>query len=159
MLLTDWAIKWGIPFEALDDLKFDLGLLEANLPHVEPTDKSETRVQKETRLNAARYGDRLWRNNNGACFDDTGRMIRYGLGNDSKDLPYASSDLIGIRPHVVQVGDVGKTIGIFLSFEIKEQGWKFTGSKREQRQLNWHHFINARGGIACFVSDSRQVYP
>jgi hypothetical protein len=48
---------------------------------------SESVVQQRIRTEIARLNIDLWRNNSGACEDKTGRVIRYGLCNDSKGRP------------------------------------------------------------------------
>lgn len=104
---------------------------------------SEQALQAALRVHAPKRGARLYRNNNGACLDENGRMIRYGLGNDSKKLNdvWKSSDLIGICAD-----------GKFLAVEVKKPGWKLTpGDKRGQAQLKFIETIRAMGGRAGFA--------
>ena len=84
---------------------------------------SETPIAQKIRLNAAYSGVYLWRNNNGAFQDDTGRWIRYGLGNDSKQMSeqFKSSDYIGIRPVIITPDMVGSLFGIFTAVETKKE--------------------------------------
>ena len=95
---------------------------------------SETVVQQRTRLEFARIGP-MWRNNVGACTDDTGRLIRYGLGNDSAQLNAVikSSDLIGITPVAAFLASTGRweRLGVFTALEIKASDWRF--SERDER--------------------------
>ena len=83
--------------------------------------QSETVVQQQARLKLARIGSQMWRNNVGACVDDAGRLVRYGLANESSQMNRCikSSDLIGITPVVVTPDMVGKTIGVFTALECK----------------------------------------
>lgn len=107
---------------------------------------SEIAVQQQLRVHAPKVGAALWRNNNGACMDDKGRMIRYGLGNDSKKLnkKWKSSDLVGIAPG-----------GQFLAVEVKEPGWYLTpGDKRAQAQLQFMKTVVALGGKAGFATST-----
>ena len=92
------------------------------------------------------------RNNNGACEDINGRVIRYGLGNDSSHINklFKSSDLIGITPYQVQQCDVGKILGIFTSIEVKHEGWTYKGTVREIAQFNWLKLVISLGGIGRF---------
>lgn len=114
---------------------------------------SEARVQSETRLAAVKYGA-LWRNNAGAYSDDTGRQIRYGLGNDSKKFweNWRSGDLVGITRIAVQPHHVGRTFGVFTMAEVKEAGWKKPKDARERAQMNCLRNVAMLGGIAGFVT-------
>ena len=113
---------------------------------------SEAAVQQQVRIAESRRGNRLWRNNNGACEDITGRQIRYGLGNDSSQINkvFKSSDLIGITPYVVVPADVGLRLGIFTSIEVKRAGWVYKGTDREVAQFNWLKLVMSLGGIGRF---------
>ena len=60
----------------------------------------EEQIKQEIRLAAGEHPDiTLWRNNSGAFKDQTGRMVRFGLGNDSAKINkhMKSSDLIGFQ--------------------------------------------------------------
>lgn len=118
------------------------------------TTASEARVQSEVRLEAARYGVHLWRNNVGVLTDDRGRPVRYGLANDSAQLNAVlkSSDLVGWRPVVVTPDMVGRTLAVFCARECKAEGWTFRGTDREIAQQRWLDMINQNGGDAAFVS-------
>lgn len=118
---------------------------------------SESRTQSELRLLAAENHHKLFRNNSGACTDDTGRLIRYGLGHDSAALNarYKSSDLIGLTRILIQPHHVGRVMGIFTALECK--GSDFKGVPRNDRERAQDAFIQdiiRHGGIAGFVSDS-----
>jgi hypothetical protein len=157
-MLDYWAARWTIPPAALAELKAHvLGLecTERAGPHVASPGTSEAAVQAQVRLEASRKGMRLWRNNVGAFTDpETNQFVRFGLANDSKQLNMVikSGDLIGIRPWVVQPGDVGRLIGQFVSREVKRAGWKYAGSEREVAQLNWVNLVNSLGGDAKFCT-------
>ena len=117
---------------------------------------SEAVVQQQVRLAMARLGAQTWRNNSGACTDDTGRLVRYGLGNDSAALNAAikSADLIGITPVTVQPHHVGRTVGVFTALEVKRPGWHLTpGDKRGQAQKRFLDIVAGVGGMAGFVTD------
>ena len=113
---------------------------------------SEGAVQANERLAASDAGGVLWRNNSGAVLDAYGRLIRYGLANDSKRVNETtkSSDLVGITPMVITPDMVGTTLGLFTAVECKAEGWKFTGTKREKAQLNFINIVNGMGGIGRF---------
>lgn len=115
---------------------------------------SESAIQSLLRLEASQKGCRLWRNNVGALYTKEGNFIRYGLANESSAINKVikSADLIGIRPIKITPDMIGKTIGQFLSREIKKPNWKYTGNSREQAQLAWINLINSLGGDACFAT-------
>lgn len=121
--------------------------------------KSEAVVQDEVRLEAPNHMIELWRNNVVVLKGPNGRPVRCGLCNDSPALneKFKSGDLIGITQHVVTMADVGKTLGIFTSFEIKPEGWVFTGRGREGPQDNWRELVNRLGGIAKFIADVKDL--
>lgn len=156
MNLDQWAATWAIPAAAVADLKRQLGL-DGGLAtrHVKRPDEaaSESYVQSLVRLEAARAGVTLFRNNVGALPDENGRIVRYGLANDSADMNrrIKSADLIGIRPVLVTPEHVGRTIGQFVSREVKHGAWRYTGSGREVAQLAWCNLVLSLGGDAAFA--------
>lgn len=153
MNLTEWAIAWGVPYAALEDLRARMGQNGADYMH-EKAGKSEAAVTAVVRLEASRKGVTLWRNNCGALRDEAGRLVRYGLANSSKDESKVlkSADLIGIRPLLVTPAHVGHTVGVFTSRECKEVGWQYSGTEREVAQLAWASLVNSLGGDAAFVT-------
>lgn len=122
---------------------------------------SEAATQQRIRILAAQHGTPLLRNNSGACMDSTGRMIRYGLGNDSSKLnaAFKSSDLIGIYPVVITPELLGRTIGMFMAIEVKAPGWKFRESdERAVAQKNFGDWVTAHGGYFRFVTKAEEVW-
>ena len=120
---------------------------------------SEAAVQQRIRLAASNRGILLFRNNSGAMMDDTGRLVRYGLGNDSKKVNSItkSADLIGVMPHLIGPQDVGRVVGLFISVETKKEGWVYTATPREVAQLNWHDIINGKGGLSQFAAGVEDI--
>jgi len=117
-------------------------------------------VQQRVRLQLGEYGLPAWRNNVGACYDDTGRLIRYGLGNDTKELNEVlkSPDVISIQPIVITPDMVGRTIGRMVGIECKSSDWHLTpGDKRAQAQKNFHDVIRRYGGVAGFATSVDDV--
>lgn len=117
---------------------------------------SETDNQARIRIEAAKVGMQLWRNNSGVTPPIYGpdgniihRPVRYGLANDSSQVNKVikSGDLIGIAPD-----------GRFVSIEVKPDGWTFTGKGRETAQENWRRLVISRGGIAIFATSWGEVY-
>lgn len=152
MLLEEWAARWGISPAAISDLR-QQGVLQF-LPTGNRSGLSEAAMQNQYRMAAAQEGCVLWRNNVGALLDDRGVPVRYGLANESKKMNevWKSGDLIGIRPTTVTRAMVGTTLGRFVSAEIKEGGWKYTGRGREKAQMNWIELVRSLGGEANFVT-------
>lgn len=154
--LHAWATRHGIPADALADLQTTLAARDHAPPPIDPARLAgEARVQSLVRLEAPAHGVWLTRNNVGATVDpDTGRLIRYGLANESKqqNQNVKSADLIGFRKRVILASDVGTVIAQFVSRECKAEGWRYTGSGREAAQAAWRDFINTNGGDAAFVS-------
>jgi len=155
MNLHQWAARWNIPLECLRDLQTTLGTYTPPLDPAGPAaGKSEAWVQSVVRLEASQKGVKLFRNNVGALKDERGRLVRYGLGNDSSAMNEVlkSADLVGFRPVVILPQHVGHTLAQFVSREVKAPGWQYTGAGREPAQLAWANLVNANGGDASFVS-------
>ena len=152
MNFNQWAIKWGIPFAAVEDLRRELGIINTDPnPH---DGESEAAIQTRIRLEASRKGLRLWRNNVGATHTDEGGFIRYGLANDSKQMNknVKSSDLIGLRPVLIQQQHVGQIIGQFVAREVKRGSWSYSASEEEIAQLNYLQLVISLGGDAEFAN-------
>lgn len=156
MSIDAWCRKWVLHPTAEAELRALLAQNDAAPPPVNPDSLAgEARVQSLVRIEAAQAGVWLTRNNVGAFMDpETGRLIRYGLANETKqqNKQVKSADLIGFRKRVILPSDVGSTIAQFVSRECKAEGWRYTGTEREQAQARWRDFINANGGDAAFVS-------
>lgn len=116
----------------------------------------ESAVTSHIRLAAAKLNTPLWRNNRGAFRDDTGRLVKYGLGSEA-DL--SSSDYIGIRPVLITPDMVGQVLGVFTAVEMKAEGFKF--NKNDKHLLNQKFFIDIvkqYGGFAGFASSVEDFY-
>lgn len=153
MNLTQWAIKWGVPYEAIDDLRKQFGTVCTDPPH--KVGDSEAAIQNKVRIEASKKGLRLWRNNVGACMDENGNHVRYGLANDSKKMNdlIKSSDLIGIKPVLIEPYHVGQVLGQFVAREIKAGNWSYSGTAREEAQLRFLELVTALGGDASFAKN------
>lgn len=128
---------------------------------------SETGNQNEIREHFCAQDWRLWRCNTGALTDETGRLVRFGLANDSKQMneQIKPGDLIGWRPVLVTPDMVGDVFAQFVSIEAKANGWKFPGVtdvKRNGRltgyghclaQRRWAEMVRRDGGVAGFMID------
>jgi hypothetical protein len=158
--LNTWAARWGVSAAAVADLRNTLVSVVPPAPDLATPGRSEAAVQAAVRVAASRAGMRVWRNNVGAIHDpEAGVHIRYGLANDSAQVNAVvkSADLIGIRPRVILPADVGHTIGQFVSYECKHEGWRFTGSPRERAQEAWARLVVSLGGEARFVASAADV--
>lgn len=103
--------------------------------------------QNTIRIEAAKIGMPLWRNNVGVLLDKNGRPVRFGLGNDSEAMnkKIKSGDLIGIYN------------GQFISIECKPEGWQYTGKGREEAQWEWIKTVRRFGGAALFATSWVEV--
>lgn len=151
--INEWASRHGVSQAAVQELK---ALLFDIAPHAHggKLAKTEQDVVNLVRLEASAKSGRLWRNNVGAAQDATGRVIRYGIANDSKELnrQLKSSDLLGIMPVLITPAHVGRTLGRFVARECKHPSWKPTGDEHEMAQLRFINLINQLGGDARFAT-------
>lgn len=122
-------------------------------------------------IGASSCGMRVMRNNNGAMQDHTGRVVRYGLGNESKKLnqEMAFGDQVGLTPITITADMVGKKVAVFTMLEVKPPAKLEASIKRamtvkdsrEAAQLRAIHWVVNNGGIANFVScqaDTKATY-
>ena len=126
----------------------------------------EAKATEVVRLSAPIHNSRIFRNNSGACVDDTGRLIRYGLGNtgekNTKNLKFG--DYIGITSIIVTPDMVGQTIGVFTNLEIKPDGHMqktltaaCSQGTREYYQWQTCQFVKSLGGFGGFVCNENDV--
>ncbi len=158
-MIDAWAIRHHVSPAALAELRGLMGVMPAPPTH-SATPGSEAAAQQLIRLEAPRHNVALYRNNTGAAMDETGRLIRYGLANDSPAMSRSikSSDLIGITPHVVTVADIGHVFGIFTSIEVKRPGWVYKGTGREAAQLKWIEHVVSLGGYGQFATGPEDIW-
>lgn len=117
---------------------------------------------QKVRLRASEMGLTLFRNNTGAFSDETGRLVRFGLGNESKRLQESCrfGDYIGFYEMQITKEMVGKTVAVFANIEVKPEGKIPTTLKRAQKhetsreagQLRAIKLIRNKGGMAWFAS-------
>lgn len=144
-----------LSIELFRDLQTTLGTYTPPLPAAAPGEgKTEAWAQSMVRIEASEKKIALFRNNVGVLKDETGRPVRYGLGNDSPKMNEVikSGDLIGVRRLLILPQHVGHTFGQFVSREMKPPGWQYTGQGREPAQLAWGNLINSCGGDAAFAT-------
>jgi len=154
--IDEWARAWGVDSRAVDDLKLLMGLHQMDVPKLsDDLPGSESRQQSLVRIEAANKRVRLFRNNSGAFKDDDGRVVRYGLANESRQTNEVlkSPDLIGWRPKLIEPQHVGMTFGLCTMREIKHEGWTFNPNDRhEAAQLNFLKLAIADGCDAAFAT-------
>jgi hypothetical protein len=102
----------------------------------------------------------MQRNNVGALMNKQGRIVRYGLCNESKAMndKLKSSDLIGWVDLIITQEMVGTHIAQYAAFEVKPQGWVYSGKGREKAQKAYIDLVNSKGGYARFVTGIEDVY-
>jgi hypothetical protein len=165
MMFHTWATRWGIPSAAVQELRAMMGVVPGVTVGTGAVG-SEAGVQAARRLEAAKHGLVLWRNNVGQIMDERNVPVRFGLANDNKatNKVFKSSDLIGIRPTQCPCG---LTYGVFTAEETKHPGWTYGGDKpcsckphkaqckscHERGQMAFIQFVLAKGGIARFVTE------
>jgi len=116
---------------------------------------TESEIQQRIQIEGPFHECILLRNNSGALKDNTGRVVRYGLGNISskQNDKIKSSDLIGITTIVITQDMVGKSIGVFTAIEVKKEDWKPSDTdKREKAQRSFIDWVLKRGGLAGFAN-------
>jgi len=121
--------------------------------------RSESAIQAAARVRASQLGWRVFRNNVGAMQDANGRVVRFGLANESAQQNHRikSGDLIGIRPVLITQAMVGQTIGQFVSIECKAEDWRHDESERTLAQMQWLHLVRALGGHALMITNEAEV--
>ena len=121
--------------------------------------KSERDVIEDILLEAPKHDVTLFRNNSGAFKDATGRMVRFGLGNVSKNVnaQIKSADLIGWQEVTITRDMVGQRIARFVSVEVKKEKWKLGENKeREVAQGNWLALVAMSGGVALMINNVKE---
>ncbi len=153
--LHAWALRNHITAAQFEDLCRTLGTRTPQLTDDDPGHgKSEAWAQSVVRLEASRKGVHLFRNNSGALKDKGGRLVRFGLGNDSAGTndAFKSPDLVGWRARLITPQDVGRLIGQTVLREIKEPGWQYVGDEHEEAQLAFLKLGASCGCDAAFAT-------
>lgn len=149
MQIDLWARDWQIPPAAIADFKRRVGLDVTEPMLKNGMAASESYTQSLTRLNLAKAGCVTFRNNVGALKDQEGRLVRYGLANESaaQNKLTKSSDLISVWPRLITPAMVGTTIGQFVATECKKGDWQPGEDKvRETAQSNFGLLVMSHGG-------------
>ena len=155
MNIVAWATRHHVSLTAIHELMHEMGEgFDSPQPaHIDG--HSEAAVSSRIQLEAASKGVLLFRNNVGAYQDESGRLVRYGLCNETKALNthVKSHDFIGIRRVHIMPCHLGHVIGQFVSREIKESGWKYNMHDAHQAaQAKFSNIIMSYGGDAAFAT-------
>lgn len=102
---------------------------------------SESAYQSRLVATCAQHDLWLFRNNVGACRAADGRLVRYGL------CP-GSADQIGWMRYTVQPIDVGRTLAVFASVEMKARRGVLS-----PEQERWRDVILESGGLAVVARE------
>lgn len=150
----EWAAQWGVSDAAVEDWERRIGAARLDPTGGAGLVQSERAVASTLQLEAARAGVLPFRNNVGALRDERGRLIRYGLANESAEQNrlLKSGDYVGIERVVITSRMVGTVMGRFWSREAKRSDWRYTGAGRESAQRAWIDLINSYGGNAAFFN-------
>jgi hypothetical protein len=111
----------------------------------------ETRESVTAQLEASKAGHRLWRNNRGVFYTESGNKTRAGLEAGG------SSDLIGFTVVTVTPDMVGRDIAVLTVAEMKRPEWKKPSSKTEKQQEMFIDFVNKSGGIGFFCNNGKNI--
>lgn len=120
--------------------------------------KSEANIQREIMLACSEAGITIWRNNtaNGWQGDKIIKKGRDLLLVNARPIKcglcVGSSDLIGIKPVVIQQEHVGKTMGIFTAIEVKTR----RGIASEEQKIFIKH-VESKGGIGIVARSDEDV--
>lgn len=149
--LHQWAKDWGIPPDAVNDL---IRRMTTATTRDSSTASTEAGASQRVRLQYAEAGHVMWRNNVGVFMNEQGVPVRCGIANESKQMnkKIKSSDLIGIQQVLITHEMVGGIMGQFVAREVKEPGWRYMATDREQAQLAFIELVLSKGGDAAFTT-------
>lgn len=82
------------------------------------------------------HSETIFRNNTGAFKNESGQLVRYGLGT-------GTSDFIGWTVQTITADMVGRSVAVFTAIEVKASDSKLT-----QHQEKFIDLVKKNGGIA-----------
>lgn len=107
---------------------------------------TEAAILQRIRLDLGREpAVRLFRNNVGLLRDQQGTPVRFGLHP-------GSGDLIGWRSVTITPDDIGRTLAVLASIEVKSP----TGRPRDD-QIAWAEAVTRAGGLAGIARSPEQA--
>lgn len=111
---------------------------------------AEAQIQKRIRVRMSTLRNNIFlRYTVGTFLTMDGRPVKVGE-------PFVS-DLIGIKSHVIRPEDVGKTVGIFVAMETKNEGRDTTSKERKEGQGNFIRRVRELGGIGGIVRSEAEA--
>lgn len=118
----------------------------------------EQDVLNKFRMDKAQQGVELWHNLSGALYNPAGRLVRFGLCNDSPTInqKIKSADLIGGEEITITHEMIGTKILQLVAYEVKHPEWKYRGDRHEAAQKVFIDKINRKGGKAAFVTINKE---
>lgn len=114
-------------------------------------------------LRANMLGCRLFRNNTGVAYDDTGRPVFFGLGNEGKKGPedIRTPDDVGWHLLTITPEMVGKRVAVFTAIDSKKVGFKrkevYRVGTQEYGQNKFFQLVQSANGIAGFASCAADI--
>ena len=112
---------------------------------------SEAATLQEIRLALGREaGVTLFRHNQGALRDVTGRVVRFGLHP-------GCPDLIGWRSVTITPDMVGQTVAVFAGIEVKQPKGKHPVTPDQRHFLDVMAKAGALGGVATNPAQARHL--
>lgn len=123
----------------------------------------EGKAKQNVRLRAAQWGARLYTNNTGVAYDQSGRPVFFGLGNEGKKDADSirTPDDVGFTVITVTPEMVGKKIAVFTAIDAKKLGFtvkpNYAVGTREYGQQKFFDIVKMHNGIAGFASCAADV--
>tara|TARA_R110000850_G_scaffold391_1_gene2246 strand:+ start:27 stop:449 length:423 start_codon:yes stop_codon:yes gene_type:complete len=123
----------------------------------------EAKASLKVRLAANKQGCRLFRNNSGVAYDDSGRPVFFGLGNLGKKSKedIRTPDDVGWCSVTVTPDMVGKKLAVFVAIDSKKLGFEpkcsYRIGTREYGQNKFFDMVINAGGIAGFAAKADHV--
>lgn len=123
----------------------------------------EGKAKQNVQLRASEWGARLYKNNSGVAYDQTGRPVFFGLGNEGKKDAEAirTPDDVGFTVVTITPEMVGKKIAVFTAIDSKKVGFSvkanYAVGTREYGQQKFFDIVLKFNGIAGFASCATDV--
>lgn len=123
----------------------------------------EGKASQNVKLRASEWGCRLYKNNTGVAYDQGGRPVFFGLGNEGKkdDDAIRTPDHVGWLDVTITPEMVGKKIPVFMALDAKKLGFKekitYPKHTREYGQNKFFDIVKRFNGIAGFASCAEDV--
>lgn len=123
----------------------------------------EAKAKDNVLLRANQWKARLFKNNTGVAYTESGRPVFFGLGNEGKKTTedIRTPDDVGWTEVTITPEMVGKKIAVFTCIDSKKLGFvvknNYTKGTREYGQNKFFDIVKNANGIAGFASCPEQV--